>query len=106
MSGESTKLPEDRMNHPIPVLQPSTPDNLAIGAATDRVAIPSGAEVIRLRSNVECWVNFGDVTIEASNTTAMAFDGGSEYFKVGNATYIAVIQGSEGTGSLNIVKMI
>ena len=48
-----------------------------IAAITDRLVIPAGATLIELSALVDCYINFGDVTVDA--TSVIATDGSRLY---------------------------
>ena len=95
----------------MPILQdrpyipdPDTVTNLAIGGASARVALPSGADVVRISSDVACYYLLGDSSVTVASNTGVYLPAGVEIIAIGNHTYIAVIQDAA-AGNLNIVTM-
>jgi len=39
-----------------------------VDGTTDRIALPSGAKLIELSSTADCYIMFGDVTVDATST--------------------------------------
>jgi hypothetical protein len=99
-------LKNDLFGNPVQALSPSTTANVSIGAASASVALPAGAEIVRLANNAKCFFKFGTSGVTATGSDVM-FPVGAELFVVpSTATHIAVIQDGAVTGSLNITKMI
>jgi hypothetical protein len=100
-------LPRDVRGEIIQALAPVTSGNVnaTVGAASARVAIPSGCDLIRVASNTDCYINFGN----SSNTATSAdpiFPKGAELFKVpAGATHVAFLQVSTG-GFASVSAMV
>ncbi len=45
-------------------------DSISFTGSTARVELPAGSDVIELTANENCYINFGDVTVDASSTIA------------------------------------
>lgn len=102
----NVSLPQDQKGNAVQALAPSTNANVAIGAASANVALPAGAEVVRIAASCNCFINFGNSTITASGTSPV-FNAGAEIFKVPvGATHIAVIQNGAVTGTLSATRMV
>ena len=66
---------------------------LAYTAATSSVALPNNNGYIRVYTPTDCYIVFGDVTVDSSTTTGTYFEAGTEVLKVPtSATYIAMVQ--------------
>ena len=87
-------------------LTPSTTSvNGTIGGSSVRLAIPTGATVIRVSASGDCYLEFGDVTVVAASTD-MLFPTGVEIFTLDPAwTHVALIQSGTSTGTLSITEM-
>lgn len=99
----------DKFGNAVQALEPvDTGAQVAIGAATARVALPTGGdagELVRLVANVACYFRFGTVTVNAAATDHL-FRPGVELFRVpAGATHIAVIQDGAVTGKMTITRM-
>ena len=90
-------------------LQAIVPDTVAttgtvvgtVGAASARVALPTGAEVVRVACVNDCYVNFGNSGVTAAGTNMLMLKG-AEVFKIPTAaTHIAFIQHTTG-GAITI----
>lgn len=74
-----------------------TPAKLTVGAASTRVALPTGVAAVRLACTGTCWIKFGDSAVTAANTDTL-FPAGAEVMKIpAGATYIAAIQEASGS---------
>lgn len=69
----TTNLPLDTKGHPIPVLalKPGTAQKITSGAASARnaTAFQSDTQVVTLYATEDMYIEFGDATVTASNTT-------------------------------------
>lgn len=104
----TSRLARDTLGEPIQALAPDPANvaKVAIGAASNRVALPAGAEVVRVANNVSCYFKFGDVTVVATANDSLS-PIGVDLFKVPTgATYLAVIQDGAVTGSVTITSMV
>lgn len=98
-------LPVDRVCHPIQTLAADLNTFKAIGGVSDRVALPTGSEIVRVGVSNDCYALFGDNTV-AADGTSMFLPKGVEVFRVPTgATHIAFIQSSAG-GMASITKMV
>jgi len=101
-------LPIDVNNYPIQILALSTTATLTVAGTSARAALPAGAsheDIVRVASNTDCYIKFGDSTVEATSSDPL-FTTGVESFKVpAQATHIAAIQVSAG-GVMTITEMI
>ena len=80
---------------------------IVVGASTQRGALPTGVskeDIVRLASNTDCYIKFGDSTVEATDSDTL-FTQGVEAFKIPmNATHIAVLQLNTG-GIMTITEL-
>lgn len=103
----NVNLPRASSGDFVQILGPDTAGAVqgTIGATSARVAIPSGAKIIRVAASQTCFLNFGDSTVEASSGD-MYFPSGVEYFSVESGiTHIAFIEIGAAGGLLNVVKL-
>lgn len=83
------------------VLQAIAPDPAQVatgtaGAASSRITLPSGAEVVRVACINDLYFRFGDSTVTAAGTDSF-MPKGVEVFKVpSGATHLAIIQHTTG----------
>jgi hypothetical protein len=102
----SASLVRDSSGNAVQAMTPSTTANVSIGVSSNRVALPAGADIVRLASNAKGYFAFGTSTVTASGSDVM-FPIGAELFVVPDgATHIAVIQDGAVTGAMNITKMV
>lgn len=95
----------DQNGYPVQALAPSTTAILTAGATSTRVALPTGAQLVRLAAINDCYVAFGDSNVVASGSN-MLFTKGSEIFEVpAGATHVAVIQHTTG-GAVTVTMMV
>jgi len=87
-------------------LTPSTTSvNGAISGSSVRIALPTGASVIRVAATSNCYLEFGDVTVVAASTD-MVFPTGVEVLSVNPSwTHVAIIQVGADTGVLSVTEM-
>ena len=91
----NASLPLDRNGQAIQILRASgTRANLTAGAASSRVAIPSGAQVVLIRATDHIWYNFGDsnVTASAADTSVLFPAGEAAVVVPTGATHVAVLR--------------
>lgn len=106
----STRIvPIDQNGFPIQTLAlGNTVVKLTVSGTSARGTLPFGAsheDIVRIACNTDCYINFGDSTVEATSTDSL-FTAGVEAFKVPQgATHIACIQESAG-GVMTITEMI
>lgn len=99
------QLTRDKFGEPIQTLSPKDNTNINIGGSSVRAAIPADAEVVRLAPTSDCYVAFGDSSVDA-DTSSMNMVTGVEIFRVpAGATHIATIQNGAVTGVLSVTKM-
>ncbi len=101
-------IPSDVHGHPVQVSGfTGEPTNLSVGPLTAATVLPAnvqGGWVVRLAATTDCYIEFGDNTVQADSDSIL-FPQGVEYVKVPEgATYIACIQVSA-TGILSIVNV-
>jgi hypothetical protein len=99
-------LPKDMDGFPVQVLSPNGA-NAALtvpNGSSDRVALPTDAEFVRIACTVDAYVAFGDVSVVASATTPL-FPKGVELMEIPiGATYIAAF-GITASGLLSATRM-
>lgn len=101
----STTLPQDTRGNPVQALAPSTVASVAIGAVSANVAIPSGADVVRIGVTNDCFATFGISTV-TTDGLKMFLPKGSEIFKVPTgATHVAFIQ-SAVAGQASVTQLV
>ncbi len=99
-------LPRDNQGYAIQALAPDANVIVAIGAASANVALPTGAEVVRISAPVNCYIKFGTAGVTATGNDP-AMNTGAEVFRVPTgATHIAAIQNGAVTGNASITKMV
>ena len=101
-------LPIDANSFPIQALAlVGTTGKISITGTSARVALPSGVgheDVLRLASTTDCYIKFGDSTVEATTSDAL-FTAGVELFKVpAAATHVAAIQVSA-SGVMTVTEL-
>lgn len=87
-----------------------TPAKITIAASSARVAIPTvhgeTAKVVRLASNGNCYIAFGDNAVAATSDSTL-FPQGVEIQTVPKgATHVAAIQDGSATGTFQITAVI
>lgn len=100
-------LPRDRVGHAIQALAPEagTTATGTVAGTSARVALPTGAEVVRVCAVNDCYIRFGDSSVTAAGTDAL-FIKGAEVFKVpAGATHLAFIQHTTG-GAITVSSMV
>jgi hypothetical protein len=102
-------VPVDQNGFPIQTLAlSSTTVKITVGAASVRVALPSGAsheDIVRIACNTDAYIAFGDSTVVATESDAL-FTAGVEAFKIPQtATHVAALQESAG-GLMTLTEMI
>lgn len=104
----TAQLPQDVDSRPIQVLSPaeSSVANLAIGATTDRVALPSGAQIVEVASQDICRMAFGTSAVEATNSSRLVPAGVTVYKVPTGATHLAAIRVGSSTGAITITKLV
>lgn len=109
---EALALPQDRNAKPIPVLsfrRAGGAHQIAIGASSARNATALVSKVISVYATVDCFVEFGDVTVSATATThfipAGAYIDLDTDNGVSRATHIAVIHPTN-SGTLYVSERI
>lgn len=82
--------------------------NITVAGASDRVALPAGATLIRLTATNDCYVQFGDNTVTADNTRMIFLKGTEVMFVPAKSatdrsamTHIAALQVATG-GTLQV----
>lgn len=99
-------LPSDQSGREIQALSPTTNGTISIGAASARVAVPAGCDVVRLAASCNCYIKFGDSAVAAAATDHV-FPTGAEVMKLpAGVTHIAAIQLGAVTGTLSISAMV
>jgi hypothetical protein len=100
-------LPRDTIGFAVQALSPRTGTNVnvAVAAASARGAIPTNCDVVRIATNTDCYVLFGDNTVVATNL-CMFFPAGSEVFRIPTGTTnVAFIRSSaDGTASITAME--
>lgn len=98
-------IPVDLRGHPIQTLAPEVTAVLSFGAASNRVALPSGAELVRIGATQDCYIEFGNGSVTASGSSIF-MPKGSEIFRVPDgATHIAALQFNAG-GQCSVTRMV
>jgi hypothetical protein len=100
-------LARDQVGLPIQALYPDPAQAVtgAVGAASVRVALPTGADVVRVATLGDCFIKFGTVTVVATAADSI-FPKGSEVFRVpAGVTHLAFIQSGAGT-TITVTGMV
>lgn len=99
-------MPKDRNGYPVPILSlnGATAALTVPSGASDRVALPTDSEFIRVAINVDAYIALGDVTVVAGVTTPL-FPKGVELIEVPvGATHLAAF-GIAAGGLLSATRM-
>lgn len=98
-------LPKDRDGHAVQTLSPGSNAALSVpNGSSDRVALPSEAEFVRIACNVDVYFEFGDSSVTASASSPL-FPAGVELLEVpAGATYLAAY-GIAAGGLLSVTRM-
>ena len=102
-----TMLVRDRNGGALQILEQSGERaNLTAGAATSRVALPTGSEVVYCRSLDNVWIKFGDVTVEAAAGTGAQLHVAGESVQIVpvGATYIAALRVGASDATVQVEK--
>src|SRR5210317_281676 len=97
----STRIvPVDQNGFPIQTLGlGATTTTITVSGTSARGALPSGAsheDIVRIACNTDCYIKFGDDTVEATTGDAL-FTQGVEAFKVPDGvSHVAALQVSAG----------
>lgn len=97
------KLVQDKNSHGIQVAELADDAvAIAVGAASSADVIPSGAKIIRVGIDTDCWIKFGTSGVTVTSTNGHYFPAGVEFFVVPDgATHLANIQHtSSGNGTM------
>jgi len=101
----SPSMIKDSTGISIPALRVGTIVNDDVDGTTDSSALPTGATIIEIASNTDCWLAFGGSTITVSNSNGFFFPKGAAVYAVDeDQTYIAYIQDAE-TGRISITEL-
>lgn len=85
-------IPQSRKGEFLQVIAPGSTSADDVDGTTDNVALPSGAEVVRIAVSQDCYIAFGDVSVTATSADILMLRG-VEVMKVpSGATYIAYLQ--------------
>lgn len=99
------QLPVDLYGFPIQALAPAVTASVAIGAASARVELPAGSQVIRIAVTNDCHMEIGLIGVVASGASIF-MPKGSEVVRVPNgATHVAFIQLSV-AGVASVTRMV
>ena len=101
-------MPKDVDGKAIQTLSPieSTTVQALIAAGNQRIAIPTGSNIVEISANDTCRIKFGDNTVDATAGTARIFPPGSAVYKVpSEATHLAVTQVGTSSGFLTMCEM-
>lgn len=102
------ELLKDAWGHPIQAIAPD-PDgvvSVSIGGTSQRVALLSDTDIVRVASNQPCFFRFGDSGVNAAGTDSL-FQAGTEIFRVPEGTtHLAVIQSGTVTGIVTVTRML
>lgn len=106
----TVNLPTDADAQAIQALAPGTVVNDDIDGTTDNSALPSGtasgAGIVEVSTNTDCWILFGGSGVTVSNSTGMFFPKGTAVYRVPDtATHIAYIQDSA-AGRISITSLV
>lgn len=79
--------------------------SIVLSGTSARVAIPSGAQVVRLAASGNCFFAFGDNSVTATSSSAL-FPSGVEIFSVKPEwTHVAAIVEAGSSGNFSINEM-
>jgi hypothetical protein len=95
-------LAKDKFGHPIQALPLGARVEVAISAASARVALPAGTTIVRVAHNNPCYIKFGDntVTVSAADGHLCPGQGVEIFILTGGETNIAAIQDGAVTGKV------
>lgn len=101
-------LPKDNNSVAIQALYPNTNVNLSISSGGSvRVALPTDTNLVRIATNQDCYIKFGDSGVVAT-TSDMFFPVGAEVFSCtdNEITYIAALGTDPAAGVFSATKMV
>jgi hypothetical protein len=100
-------LPQDRNGKAVQTLSPddTTVAQVAFGAASANVALPTGAEIVEISSSDFCRVAFGGSAVAATATSRISPPGRAVYRVPPGATKLAAIQLGSTSGFVTITRL-
>lgn len=111
-----TKLPQDRDSYPIQVLAPddTTVAQASIAAGNNRIALPTGSQVVELGVQDTCRVAFGTSSVDVTVGTRRLLVSGVYVYRVPYttaatrtlATDIAVTSVGGSSGVVTITRLV
>jgi len=108
MAYMNADLPKDVDGHSIQTLAPveSTVAQVVIAGGNQRVALPTGANIIEIACNDVCRIKLGDSTVDATSGTSRIFPPGAAVYRVpSGATHLAVTQVGASSGFVTVCEM-
>lgn len=99
-------LVRDKHNQPIPALRPlGATEAIAIGGTSTASAAGYNYHLLRILTQGDCLIEFGDDTVEAVATSMPLFAGMAEVVPIMPGQYVAVIQLGSGSGNVYITPV-
>jgi hypothetical protein len=96
----------DTNGNPIPALRIGTIVNDSVSGTSRESTIPTGARIVEIAANTDCWVLIGVAGATVSNTTGFFFPKGAAIYAVGQLqTSVQYIQDSA-TGRISITELV
>lgn len=106
MSFEKPQMVRDTSGGVVQALTPVATVSLSLSGSSTRVAMTDPVSLVRIASNVDCYVKFGNSSVTAT-TSDMLFPAGAEVFAVEDpaTTHVAAILVGATPGVLTATKM-
>lgn len=107
MSEQKPQMVRDTSGGLVQALYPTSNATLNVSGSTSRVAMPDPISLVRVASNVDCYLKFGTSTVTATSSD-MLFPAGAEVFAVEDPTitHVAAILVGATPGILTATKML
>lgn len=107
MSLEKPQMVRDTSGGMVQALSPVATVSLSVSGSSSRVALTDPISLVRLASNVDCYVKFGNSAVTATSSD-MLFPAGAEIFAVEDPsiTHVAALLVAATPGVLSATKML
>jgi hypothetical protein len=101
------QMVRDTNNATVQALYPLTSVALALSGSSSRVALPTDSRVVRIATDVPCYIQFGTSTVTAS-ASSMFFPPGVEVFTCEDdtITHVAGVLSGASPGIFSATKMV
>ena len=90
----------------VQALCPNSTVNGVVNVSSARIALPDPIDLVRIASNVDCYLQFGDSNITAT-TSSMLFPAGAEIFSTPgpDITHVAFLLVGSTAGIISVTRM-